>query len=256
MLSARVIPCLLYMNPGLYKTVRFKNPDYIGDPINAIKIFNDKEVDELVFLDIMATAEKRPPNYKIIEDIASECFMPLCYGGGITSLEQVERILGIGVEKVAINQAAIDNPALIEAIAGKFGNQSLVVSMDVKKSIWGKYEVYKSRGAKGTGLQPVEYARKLESLGAGELLLTAIDREGTWQGYDTDLIKSVASAVNIPVIANGGAGNLQHLEEAVHKGQASAVGLGSMVVYQKKGLGVLINFPKREDLKSLYVNAT
>ena len=245
------MPCLLLMNKGLYKTVRFKNPDYVGDPINAIKIYNEKEVDELIFLDITASSERREPDYKIITDIATECFMPLCYGGGITTLDQVKKILEIGVEKVSVNTSAIDNPQLITDIANAFGNQSVIVSMDIKKNFWGKGEVYRNRGSKSAGLDPVSFAKKMESAGAGELLITSIDREGTWDGYDLDLISSITSSVNIPVIANGGAGKLSDLESAVKTAGASAVSMGSMVVYQKKGLGVLINFPKRDNLELL-----
>ena len=245
------MPCLLLMNKGLYKTVKFKNPDYVGDPINAIKIYNEKEVDELIFLDITASVEQREPDYKIITDIATECFMPLCYGGGITRLDQVKKILEIGVEKVSINTSAIENTQLITEIANSFGNQSVIVSIDVRKNFWGKSEVYKNRGMKTIGLDPVSFAKKMEDAGAGELLITSIDKEGTWDGYDIDLLNSITSSVNIPVIANGGAGKLSDLKDAVITGGASAVAMGSMVVYQKKGLGVLINFPQRDNLEIL-----
>ena len=251
MLKTRVMPCLLYYNRGLYKTVKFKNPAYIGDPINAIKIYNEKEVDELIFLDITASAENREPNYKVIIDIASECFMPLCYGGGITTLEQVKKILEIGVEKISFNHAAINNPSLVSSAARDFGNQAVVVSIDVKKNFWGKYEVVQKRGTKSIGENPVDFARRMESIGAGEILLTSVDREGTWEGYDLELIKQVTDAINIPVIVNGGAANLQHLEQAVKTGKASGLALGSMVVYQKKGMGVLINFPPRAELEKI-----
>lgn len=249
MLKTRVIPCLLFYSRGLYKTVNFKNPSYIGDPINAIKIYNEKEVDELIFLDITANVENREPNYKVITDIASECFMPLCYGGGITTVDQVKKILEIGVEKISFNHSAISNPSLVSSAAKAFGNQAVVVSIDVKKNFWGKYEVVQKRGTKGIGETPVDFARRMESIGAGEILLTSVDREGTWEGYDVDLIKQVTDSINIPVIVNGGAGNLQHLEEAAKIAKASGLALGSMVVYQKKGMGVLINFPARQELE-------
>lgn len=245
------MPCLLYLNKGLYKTVKFKNPSYVGDPINAIKIYNEKEVDELVFLDITASIEGREPDYKVISNIATECFMPLCYGGGITKFSQVQKIMEIGVEKVSLNHSAIENPALITEAANAFGSQAIIVSIDVKKNFWGKYEVMKNRGAKSIGENPVEFAKKMEELGAGELLLTSVDREGTWEGYDLELIKQVTSVVKIPVIANGGAGNLQHLEQAEKTAKASGLALGSMAVYQKKGMGVLINFPKRQELEKI-----
>lgn len=251
MLKTRVMPCLLYYNRGLYKTIKFKNANYVGDPINAIKIYNEKEVDELIFLDIMASKEGREPDYKIIKDIASECFMPLCYGGGITTLNQVKKIMEIGVEKVSFNAACVHNPSLITVTANDFGSQAVIVSIDVKKNMWGKYEVVKNSGTKSIGIHPVAFAKKMVELGAGEILLTAIDREGTWDGYDLDLIKSVTDAVNIPVIANGGAGNLNHLAEAAKIGNASGLVIGSMAVYQKKGMGVLINFPNRTALETI-----
>lgn len=251
MLKTRVMPCLLYYNRGLYKTIKFKNPNYIGDPINAIKIYNEKEVDELILLDITASRDKREPDYKMINDIASECFMPLCYGGGINHLDQVKKIMEIGVEKISFNTAAVENPALITKAAKDFGNQAIIVSIDVKKNLWGKYDVVINRGTKSIGQNPVVFAQKMVSLGAGEILLTAVDREGTWDGYDIDLIKQVTDAVKIPVIVNGGAGNLIHLEDAEKIGHASGIALGSMVVYQKKGMGVLINFPSRESLEKI-----
>lgn len=248
MLAVRVIPCLLYKDEGLVKTVKFKNPAYVGDAVNAIKIYDEKEVDELVFLDITASAENRAPDLKVIEKIASECFMPLTYGGGVTTLEQVRQILRIGVEKVSFNSAAINNPQVITGSAKTFGTQCIVVAVDVRHNFWGKYEVYGNRGTRGTKVNPIDFARRMEDAGAGEIFLTAIDREGTWQGFDLDLIKKVSDAVKIPVIAHGGAGTLGHIEDAVKLGCAAAVALGSMVVYQRKGMGVLINFPKRKDL--------
>ncbi len=251
MLQTRVMPCLLYYKRGLYKTIKFKNPSYVGDPINAIKIYNEKEVDELIFLDISASVEKREPDYKMITDIATECFMPLCYGGGISDTEQIKKIFGIGVEKISINSSAIDNPGLISEAASSFGSQAVIVSIDVKKSFWGKYEVMKGRGSKSIGYDPVSFAKKMEDAGAGEILLTSVDREGTWEGYDIDLLKQVTSAVRIPVIVNGGAGSISHFEEAKKKGHASGLAIGSMAVYQKKGMGVLINFPGRPELEKI-----
>ena len=251
MLSTRVIPCLLYQNGSLVKTVKFKNPSYIGDAVNAIKIYNEKEVDELIFLDITASAENRAPDLAVIKQIATECFMPLAYGGGITTLEQVREILRAGVEKISFNSAAINNPQLVTETAKAFGIQCVVVSIDVKKSFWGKYEVYGNRATDGTKENPVDFARRMEDSGAGELLLTAVDREGTWEGFDVDLIGKVSGAVKIPVVAHGGGGTLGQIQDAVKLGKASAVALGSMVVYQKKGMGVLINFPKRKDLRSM-----
>ncbi len=249
MLQTRVIPCLLLRDESLVKTVKFDKAGYIGDPINTVRIFNELEVDELIFLDISATLEKRAPNFKILAEIANECFMPLGYGGGMRNFEDAKRIFQIGFEKIAVNSYAFENPDFINRLAEHFGNQAVIASIDVKKNFFGKYEVFSHSGKKNTKKNPVEWAQELESRGAGELLLTSIDREGTWTGFDVELIKNVTSAVKVPVIANGGAGNLAHLELVVKQAKASAVALGSMVVYQKKGLGVLVNFPERKELE-------
>jgi cyclase len=243
MLRTRVIPCLLLRNESLVKTVQFGKFTYIGDPCNTVRIFNELEVDELMFLDITASSEKRPPNIKVLSDIANECFMPLSYGGGVKSLEMAKSVFEIGVEKIVLNTQAISNPELITEIASVYGNQSVVVSIDVKKNMFGKYTVWSHAGKRRHHLEVVEWAKKVELLGAGEILLTSIDREGTWIGYDTELTRIVADSVTIPVVANGGAGTVSHLKEAVVAGGASAVALGSMVVFQKKGMGVLVNVP-------------
>jgi imidazole glycerol-phosphate synthase subunit HisF len=248
MLKTRIIPCLLLKETSLIKTVRFGKFGYIGDPANTVRIFNELEVDELVFLDVRATKEGRGPNFKILHEIADECFMPLTYGGGIKTIKDIRTIFNIGLEKVAINSYAFEHPDFIKEASEIFGSQSILVSIDVKKNIWGKYEVYTESGTRNTKRDPVEYAHEMERCGAGELLLTSIDREGTWSGFDVELIHAVTSAVKIPVIANGGAGNLEHIEKVVEDGHASAVALGSMVVYQAKGLGVLVNFPDRVEL--------
>lgn len=250
MLQTRVMPRLLVKNERLVKTVKFRNPSYVGDPVNAIKIYNEKEVDELILADITATVDRRQPNFKMIGDIISECFMPLCYGGGIRDIETIRKILKLGVEKVAVNSYAIENPVFIRQASKVFGSQSIVFSMDVKKSLFGKYTVHTESGQKATRLDPVEFAREMEGMGAGEILLNSIDRDGTWEGYDFALIKRVSEAVNMPVIACGGAGRIAHFGEAVKAG-ASAVAAGSMVVYQGKDRGVLINFPTREELQAV-----
>lgn len=242
------MPCLLFDNGSLVKTVKFNNSSYVGDPVNAIKIFNEKEVDELIFLDIKASTENNQPSFDIISEIASECFMPLTYGGGVNNIEDMKKIFKIGVEKISLNTEAINNPSLITEASKIFGSQSLIVSIDVKKNFWGKYEVYSKKLGKALKINPVEFAIKMEQYGAGEILLTSVDREGTWDGFDLNLIKSITSVVNIPVIACGGAGKLKDISDAVHIGGASAVAIGSMAVYQKKNLGVLINFPKEKDL--------
>ncbi|MES2618310.1 MAG: AglZ/HisF2 family acetamidino modification protein [Bacteroidota bacterium] len=252
MLQSRTIPCLLLKEEGLYKTVQFKHPVYVGDPINAVKIFNEKEVDELMILDITATRQKREPNYELLKQIASECFMPLAYGGGITNLQQAAQLFELGIEKVALNTSAIHNPQLITEITNIYGNQSVIVSIDVKKNLWGKYGIYSQNGTKKTELDIASFIKKLESMGAGELLVTNIDKEGTWTGPDIELIKSITSSVNIPVIAGGGCGSIQHIADAINLGKASAVAIGSMAVFQKKGMGVLISFPSTAELATLY----
>ncbi len=250
MLSIRVMPCLLLRHSKLVKTVRFKDPDYIGDPVNAVKIYNDKEVDELVFLDINATVERKQPNFKTIGEIACECFMPMTYGGGVRSIDEMRRIYNLGVEKIAINSYAVENPDIIRKASDIFGNQSVLVAIDVKKRLMGGYEVFTQSANKGTRLDPVDWAKRVEALGAGEILLTSIDRDGTYEGYDTELIRKVANSVSIPIIACGGAGKVEDFAGAVEAG-ASACAAGSMVVYQGKGRGVLINFPSQKETRAI-----
>ena len=247
----RIIPVLLYSNDGLVKTTRFKNPKYIGDPINALKIFNDKEVDELIFLDINASKEKRMPNLDLIKELATECFMPFCYGGGISSIEEIQQILYNGAEKVSINTASYTNPDLIKQAANKFGSQSIVVSIDVKKNWLNNQYVYINNGTTNTKLSPIEFAKKMQDYGAGELMLNSIDRDGTYTGYDINLIKEVSESVDIPIIACGGAANISDFKNAINSG-ASAVAAGSMFVFYGELKSVLINFPSPEDLNTLY----
>jgi cyclase len=251
MLRPRIIPCLLLRNAGLVKTIYFKNPKYLGDPINIVKIFNEKEVDELVLLDITATVEGKRPPFELIERVASEAFMPVGYGGGIRSLEDVKTILGLGIEKVVINAYAVENPAFISDVANFAGNQSTVVSIDVKKSIFGKYEVRTRRGKKSTGLDPVEFALKMEKEGAGELILCSIDRDGSMKGYDIDLISRVTAAVKIPVVACGGSRTAKDLGAAIIQGGASAAGAGSMFVFQGKHRAVLISYPEYAEIENI-----
>ncbi len=248
MLKARVIPSLLLKGTGLVKTLKFDNELYVGDPLNAIRIFNEKEVDELILLDTRATAEYTRPPIKLIREIASECFMPLCYGGGIRSIEDINEILDAGVEKVAINTYAVENPRFVKTAAEAFGSQSIVISMDVKKSKRGKYEVFTRRGMQPTGLDPANFAIRLQEMGAGEIMLNAIERDGTLQGYDIDLIKSVSSVVSIPIIASGGAGTLSHIADAIKLGGASAVAVGSLFVLYGKHRAVLISYPSPQEL--------
>lgn len=250
MLRTRVIPCLLLRGDGLVKTVKFGEPKYVGDPINAVRIFNDKEVDELVFLDIMATRENREPNYELVRSIASEAFMPLGYGGGVTTVEQVNKLYAIGVEKVIINSAAVENPGLISEAAKVGGSQSVVVSIDAKQGLFGRYTVMTRGGSVNTKTNPVDAARRAEEAGAGEILLTSIDRDGTQSGYDLDLIETVTTAVSIPVVACGGAGRVEHFREAVDRG-ASALAAGSLFVFHGKHRAVLITYPAYERLQEV-----
>jgi len=246
LLKVRIIPCLLLKDTGLVKTISFNKFNYVGDPINTCRIFNELEVDELAFLDISASVESKEPNYKILQEISAECFMPVSYGGGIRNLQQVEKILSIGFEKVIINTTALENRKIITEIADNFGSQSLIISVDYRKNLFGKYQVFGNSGNKNYKMHPVEWASEVMNLGAGEILLTSIDREGTWKGFDVELTKLVTDKVKLPVIANGGAGSIDDIADVVNNGGASAVALGSMVVYQAKDMGVLINFPDRE----------
>lgn len=246
----RVIPILLLKNRGLYKTVKFKQPKYVGDPINALKIFNEKEVDEMVFLDIIASKEGKEPNLEMLRDIASECFMPLCYGGGVKSVEMMREILNVGVEKIAINTEAIINPQLITDGANKFGSSTIVVSIDTKKNMFGKYQVFINSGTEKTKYTPVEFAKLAAEKGAGEIVINSIDNDGLMKGYDLKLINSVASVVDIPVIAAGGAGSLNDFRSAVDIG-ASAVAAGSYFVFQGKHRAVLITYPTQQELKKV-----
>lgn len=244
MLRTRIIPVLLLRNESLVKTVNFGKFTYVGDPANTVRIFNELEVDELLFLDITASHEKRSPNLKVLAEIANECFMPLGYGGGIRSLEQANAVFDIGFEKVSINTHANQTPTLISDIATQYGSQAVIASIDVKKGFFGSKTVRTMGGRQNTKRDPIIWAKEVEQMGAGEILLTSIDREGTWVGFDLELVKSVTDAVSIPVIAHGGAGTITHIKEVVNEANASAVALGSMVVFQKKGMGVLVNFPE------------
>jgi imidazole glycerol-phosphate synthase subunit HisF len=251
MLQVRYIPCLLLKDDGLVKTVNFKNPKYIGDPINTVRIFNEKEVDELIFLDIEATPKNKEPNYTLLSEIANECFMPLAYGGGIKTFQQAQRIFSIGIEKVAINTALHSNIGLATQITDVYGSQALIGVIDVKKNLFGKYQVVSASAQSKHKYSVLEWVKKLEDAGVGEILISSVDKEGTWQGLDIELIKQVTSISKVPVIAHGGAGNLEHLAQGIKAGGANAIAMGSMVVYQKKDFGVLINFPDQEKLNQI-----
>jgi len=238
----RTIPVLLIHKGGLYKSVQFKKHQYVGDPINAVKIFNEKGADELAIIDIDASKNNRPPDLDKIADIAGEAFMPLSYGGGISTIQQAKDLFYIGVEKLIVNKIALTNPSLITAVSDSFGAQSIVASIDVKKNFWGKYKVYSDNGSKDTGIDPIEFAQQCEKLGAGEILLNSIDRDGTYRGYDLDIISKISTSVTIPVIACGGAGSIQDFEKAVVEGHASAVAAGSFFVFQRPHNAVLISY--------------
>lgn len=249
MLRTRVIPCLLLKGDGLVKTTKFRDPVYVGDPINAIRIFNDKEVDELIFLDITASQEGRGPALHTIRSFATECFMPVGYGGGIRTLEDARLVLALGIEKIVINTMALHRPQFVAEVAREFGASAVVVSIDAARKLLGGYEVMGASGTQRTGLKPAEHARRMVELGAGEIVVNAIDRDGTQSGYDVALVRSVADAVSVPVIACGGAGTLTHFTEVVREGHASAVAAGSMFVFHGRHRAVLISYPSRADLE-------
>lgn len=253
MLRTRVIPVLLLQEGGLVKGKNFKNHKYVGDPINAVKIFNEKEVDELVFLDISATDDNRGPDFDLIADIASEAFMPFAYGGGLNTVDQVERLFSIGVEKAILNTAAFLNPSMVKEAVKVAGSQSIVVSMDVKKSIFGSYEVFVNNGKLKTNLDPVTYAKLMLDLGVGELIVSSIDREGTGKGYDIKLFELVSKCVEIPVVGLGGAGSLQDLADAKNLTDVSAVAAGDLFVFHGKHKAVLITYPMYSELEKLFI---
>lgn len=254
MLKTRVIPSLLIRDNGLVKTVKFDKSKYIGDPINAIKIFNDKEVDELVVLDIEASKRSSGINFNLLSRINKEAFMPLGYGGGIKSIEDVKRILGLGYEKIIINSSAINNPDIISEAANVCGSQSVVVCLDIKKSLFGNYLLYNYKRKKTFSIDPFEYIKKMEELGAGELIVYSVDRDGTFSGYDISLLKKVTSIVSIPVVALGGAGKFEDFVDAIKLGGASAVSAGSFFVFHGPHKAVLITYPDKQQLKELLPN--
>jgi cyclase len=249
MLRARVMPCLLLRGHGLVKTRRFRDAVYVGDPVNAVRIFSEKEVDELVLLDIDASREGREPNYDLIAEVAGECFMPMAYGGGIRNLEQVRRLIRCGVEKVIVNSAACESTAVIRAAADVFGSQAVVGAIDVHKSLLGAWRVMACSGTRDTGLSLDVHVRALVDAGAGELLVNNIDRDGMMEGFDLELIKRVALQVPVPIVACGGAGTVQHLRQAVQEAGASAVAAGSMFVFHGRHRAVLINYPAAAELE-------
>ncbi len=248
LIRPRVIPGLLIQDGGLVKTKQFKKPEYLGDPINAVKIFNEKGVDELCIMDISKDRYSRGPDFSLLEEIASEAFMPLAYGGGIRSLDDAKKIFRIGFEKVVLNRVLAQDETLAEEIIRLFGSQSVIASIDIRKSLFGGYAVYTDSGKSIVSKNPLQWAKKVEELGVGEILLSNVDREGMQNGFDTEIIRKVADEVEIPVIACGGAKNVKDLFLALEEGHSDAVSAGSMFVYYGDKKGILINFPTEEEL--------
>lgn len=252
MLRPRITPCLLIQNGGLVKTQKFSDPKYVGDPINAVKIFNEKEVDELIVLDIDASSLRQEPNYALIRSLANECRMPLCYGGGVKNIEQLERIIQLGVEKVAISSAAVANPEFIKQAANRVGSQSVVVVLDIKKTgLLRRYEVFTQNGRVSSGLSPVDFVEKIEKLGAGEIVINSIDQDGFMQGYDLNLIEAIRKRTSLPITALGGAGSLADIQGLIEKFGIIGAAAGSLFVFKGKYRAVLINYPSRSDKDAL-----
>ncbi len=246
----RVIPVFLIEDGELIKTIKFRKKIYVGDPINALRIFNEKEVDELVFLDISASKKGVGPDFKMIKKLADEAFMPMCYGGGINNIDQIREIFFSGIEKVSLSTSVFDNPNLVRLAANRFGSQSIVVTIDVNKDLFGRYRIYRNNGQKKTGYTPWKFVKDLQDLGAGEIIVNSIDRDGTSQGYDLELITKVSREVDIPVVALGGASGLGDFNNAVEAG-ASAVAAGSLFVFNGPHRAVLISYPAQSDLRKL-----
>lgn len=252
MLQTRVIPVLLLDTDGLVKTVKFKSPKYVGDALNTVKIFNEKEVDEIIILDINVSKQGSEPNYALIEDFASECFMPVCYGGGITTIEQMRKIFALGIEKVSLNTTVLNDFDLIKEACSLFGSQSIVVSIDVKKDLMGRYKVFNHIKKKIEKVDFISYLEELEALSMGEILINNVDLDGTQKGYDIELMKIVTAKVNVPVIACGGAGDLKDFKQVQEEANVSAVAAGSFFVFHGKHKAVLITYPKYAELKKLF----
>lgn len=250
MLKNRVIPCLLINDGGLIKTQQFGSPKYVGDPINAIRIFNEKEVDELLVIDVGASRKKRGPDYALIEQYAGECFMPLCYGGGVASVDQAKRLFSIGVEKICLQSAVLDNMSLVREITGRYGNQSVVVSVDVKKTFFNGYRLYSATTGKLLKLPWLQFITSAVNNGAGEILLNSVERDGMMQGMDLPMIKEAAKNLSVPLIAVGGIGSLADIRAAVEHG-ASAVAVGSFFVFHGPHRAVLISYPEYSELENL-----
>lgn len=254
MIRPRIIPCLLIHKGGLYKTVNFRNPKYVGDPINAVKIFNEKEVDEIIILDIDASTNNKEPDFTLIKNLANECRMPLCYGGGISKIEHAVKIINLGVEKLAINSAAINNIELLTQIGHLVGFQSVVVVIDVLKNKQGNYDVYLKNGANKTEINFENYLKKLSEVGVGEIVINSIDRDGTMSGYDIELVKITRNLTEMPITILGGAGKFSDLSEVISLYPIIGVAAGSLFIYKGVYKAVLINYPSLEEKVSIITN--
>jgi cyclase len=252
MLRPRIIPSLLIHENGLVKTVNFKNPKYVGDPINAVKIFNEKAVDELAIFDIDATVLGKEPNYSLIERLASQSMMPLCYGGGVKTVEQAQRIFSLGIEKIALSSTVLQNPKLITEISDRVGAQSVIVVLDVKKKLLGGYEVYTHNGKKATGINPFKFVEEAQKLGAGEIVINSIDKDGVMKGYDMDLIAKVREKISLPMTVLGGAGSLQDIEKVIDVHGVIGVAAGSLFVFKGPYKAVLINYPTQLEKNKIF----
>ncbi|MFV8352520.1 AglZ/HisF2 family acetamidino modification protein [Flavobacterium sp. XS2P14] len=252
MLRPRIIPSLLIHDNGLVKTVNFKNPKYVGDPINAVKIFNEKAVDELAIFDIDATVLEKEPNYGLIERLASQSMMPLCYGGGVKTVEQAQRIFSLGIEKIALSSAVLNNPKLITEISDRVGAQSVIVVLDVKKKLLGGYEVYTHNGKKATGINPFKFVEEAQKLGAGEIVINSIDKDGVMKGYDLDLIDKVREKITLPMTVLGGAGSLSDIEKVIDQHGVIGVAAGSLFVFKGPYKAVLINYPTQLEKNRIF----
>ncbi|HXG70766.1 MAG TPA: AglZ/HisF2 family acetamidino modification protein [Gemmatimonadaceae bacterium] len=253
MLKPRIIPVLLLRKRGLVKTRRFADPLYVGDPFNAVRIFNEKEVDELAVLDVDATVEGREPDFELVQEIVSEAFMPVAYGGGISTVSRAARMLKLGVEKIVVNTSAVETPNFVSMLAKEVGSQSVVVSVDVRRRLLGRLEVYARRGQQRSGIDPITFAKRMQDAGAGELLIHSVDRDGMMGGYDIELLKSITNVVTVPVIALGGAGKLVDVRVAVQDGGVSGAAAGSLFVFHGRYRAVLITYPRPDELQKLWM---
>jgi cyclase len=252
MLRPRIIPSLLLHNKGLVKTLNFRSPKYVGDPINTVRIFNEKAVDELAIFDIDATVQNKEPDYLLIEKLANQSRMPLCYGGGVKTVDQAQKIFSLGIEKIALSSAVIQNPNIITQIANRVGSQSVIVVLDIKKKMLGGYEIYTHNGKKSTGINPLKFVKEVEQLGAGEILINSIDQDGVMKGYDMNLIEKVAEMISIPMTVLGGAGSIADMEKVIDTHGVIGVGAGSIFVFKGPYKAVLINYPSQTEKNKIF----